>query len=76
MIMADFDLRKELEVMKMTWISVPLKIEEQEALHLLAEREFRNTRLQAALIIRQELERRGLIQPEESPKVPNVQPTR
>jgi hypothetical protein len=47
--------------MPMTWISVPLTIEEKEALHTLADMEFRNSRLQAAMIIRAELERRGFI---------------
>jgi hypothetical protein len=50
--------------MPMTWISVPLTIEEKEALHTLAEMEFRNSRLQAAMIIRAELERRGFISPQ------------
>lgn len=50
--------------MATTWISVPLTVEEKEALHTLAEMEFRNSRLQAALIIRAELERQGLLQQE------------
>ena len=35
--------------MATTWISVPLTVEEKEALHTLAEMEFRNSRLQAVL---------------------------
>ncbi len=50
--------------MTTTWISVPLTVEEKEGLRALAEVEFRNTRLQAAMIIRAELERRGFISPQ------------
>ena len=45
-----------------TLITVTLSSDEIEALRKLAELEFRDTRSQAALIIRQELERRGLLQ--------------
>ena len=45
----------------MTRITISLKQNEKEALRLLAERELRDPRAQAALIIRLELERRGLL---------------
>jgi hypothetical protein len=50
--------------MSTTWISVPLTVEEKEALHTLAEMEFRNSRNQAALIIRTELIHQGLLHPD------------
>ena len=50
--------------MSTTWISVPLTGEEKEALHTLAEMEFRNSRNQAALIIRTELIHQGLLYPD------------
>jgi hypothetical protein len=45
----------------MTRITVTLKSSERDALHILAQQEYRDIRAQAALIIRQELERRGLL---------------
>lgn len=42
-------------------ITITLLDEEREALQLLADQERRNTRQQAALLIRQELERRGML---------------
>ena len=45
----------------MAQITIFLKTTEKAALRLLAEQEFRDPRAQAALIIRQELERRGLL---------------
>lgn len=45
----------------MTRITISLKELERTALRALAEKEFRDPRQQAALIIRQELERRGLL---------------
>ena len=50
--------------MSTTWISVPLTIDEKEALHTLAEMELRNSRNQAELIIRAELMRQGLLHPD------------
>ncbi len=46
-----------------TRITINITKVEREALHRLAEAEFRDTRQQASIIIRSELERRGLIQP-------------
>ena len=43
------------------WIAVTLREDEREALGRLADAERRDPRDQAALIIRQELERRGLL---------------
>jgi len=48
----------------MTRLTISLKDQERMALCALAAQEFRDPRAQAALIIRQELERRGLLQPE------------
>jgi hypothetical protein len=45
----------------MTRITISLRDPEKMALRVLAETEFREPRQQAALIIRQELERRGLL---------------
>ena len=45
----------------MTRITISLRDPEKMALRVLAETEFRDPRQQAALIIRQELERRGLL---------------
>ncbi len=45
----------------MARITITLKSNEVDALIILADREFRDPRDQAALIIRQELERRGLL---------------
>jgi hypothetical protein len=49
--------------MATTWISVPLTVEEKDALHTLAEMEYRSLRNQAALIIRTKLIHRGLLHP-------------
>lgn len=48
----------------MTRIMVTLRQDEREALRVLAERERRDPRDQAALLIRGELERRGLLLPD------------
>lgn len=45
----------------MTRITISLRDQEKTALRALAEMEFRDPRAQAALIIRQELKRRGLL---------------
>ena len=45
-------------------LTISLREQERTALRALAEQEFRDPRAQAALIIRQELERRGLLPPE------------
>ena len=50
----------------MAQITIILKSTEKDALQILAEQEFRDTRAQAALIIRQELERRGLLATQEA----------
>jgi hypothetical protein len=42
-------------------LTLTLRIDERDALWTLAEREFREPHAQAELIIRQELERRGLL---------------
>ncbi len=47
----------------MTKLYVPLEKDERKALVNLASREKRDARLQAALFIRQGLERAGLLQP-------------
>jgi hypothetical protein len=47
----------------MPTLKVLLDPEEREALASLAERERRDTRAQAAILIRRELERRGLLTP-------------
>lgn len=44
-------------------ITIVLKDDEKQALCTLAESEFRDPRAQAALIIRREIERQGLIKP-------------
>jgi hypothetical protein len=44
-------------------LTLTLRDDEKTALRLLAERERRDTRDQAALIIRRELEREGFLQP-------------
>jgi hypothetical protein len=46
-------------------LTITLPEIEKKALHELAEREYRDTQAQAALIIRTELERRGLLNPNE-----------
>lgn len=45
----------------MARITITLRAEERDALHRLAETERRDPRAQAALLIRHELERRGLL---------------
>ncbi len=45
----------------MPMLKIVLQPTEREALHMLADRELRDPRQQAALIIRRELERRGLL---------------
>ena len=45
----------------MSRITITLDMVEKKALTVLSEREFRDPRAQAALIIRQELERRGFL---------------
>ena len=47
----------------MTRITITLQSDETEALGVLAEQERRDPRAQAALLIRRELERFGLLQP-------------
>jgi hypothetical protein len=44
-------------------IFISLNVPERDALIKLAEQEFRDPRAQAAMIIRQELERRGFLEP-------------
>jgi hypothetical protein len=64
-----FTMGKDNEV-NMTRITISLKDPEKTALRALAEKEFRDPRAQAALIIRQELERRGLLTATEPPALP------
>jgi hypothetical protein len=45
----------------MTRVTVTLLDEERDALHVLAQRERRDPRMQAALLIRRELERAGVL---------------
>ena len=47
----------------MSWIAVTLQDDEKIALRVLAEREKRDARQQASLLIRQQLEKLGLLQP-------------
>jgi hypothetical protein len=54
----------------MTRITVSLKEAEKTALLELANEELRDPRAQAALIIRTELERRGLLRADEKPTAP------
>ena len=51
----------------MARIFITLKPQERDALRTLAEREFRDPRAQAALIIREALEKRGLLPAEPAP---------
>lgn len=46
----------------MTRITITLSDEEKTALRALSEKEFREPRMQAALIIRRELEKQGLVE--------------
>jgi hypothetical protein len=55
-----------------TRITVTLSSDEKNALHLLAMQEFRDTRAQAALIIRRELEQRGLLLAQAQPTQPEL----
>ena len=50
----------------MARITITLQLFEKDALRSLAEREYRDPRAQAALIIRRELERMGLLRTQES----------
>ncbi len=51
-------------------LTFTLQKDEKDALRILAAREYRDYRAQAALIIRQELERRGLLAQLEPPALP------
>jgi hypothetical protein len=58
----------------MTRITIMLSPDEREALHTLAQRELRDTRKQAALMLHLDLERLGLL-PSEEPRQPaNIRP--
>lgn len=57
-----------------TRITVPLLLTEKAALMKLAERERRAPRAQAAMLIRRELERLGLIQTQQGQGVRDEQP--
>ncbi len=48
----------------MTRVIVPLRASERNALRVLAKQEFRDPQAQAALIIRRELQRLGLLPPD------------
>ena len=48
-------------------ITVTLAADERDALRLLAQQERRDARLQAAVIIRRELQRRGLLPADDAP---------
>lgn len=58
----------------MTRITITLSDEEKTALRSLSEKEFRDPRMQAALIIRRELEKQGLVE-SVSPVNENEPPT-
>ena len=58
----------------LTRLTVTLRTDERDALRTLAEWEFREPRAQAALIIREELQRRGLLKATPAPAPPDVQP--
>ncbi|MCB0210755.1 MAG: hypothetical protein KDJ52_15555 [Anaerolineae bacterium] len=47
----------------MAKLTIPLEGKEQEALSILAQMEKRDVRMQAALMLRQSLEKLGLLQP-------------
>ena len=51
----------------MARIFITLKSAEREALRVLAEREFRDPRAQAALLLREALEKRGLLPADPQP---------
>ena len=55
----------------MTRITISLRESEKSALRVLAERQFRDPRAQAALIIRRELERYGLLETESEQVTPS-----
>ena len=57
----------------MSKVVIYLREHEHTALNTLAQREYRTLRAQAALIIRKELVRLGMIEPEEQPQ-PLTQP--
>lgn len=59
----------------MSWIAVTLENDEKEALKRLAEREKRETRYQAALLIRESLERLGLLPPAPAANTPQQEAT-
>jgi hypothetical protein len=54
----------------MSKVVIYLQEHEQTALNTLSQREYRTVKAQAALIIRNELARLGMIQPEE--KIPSI----
>ena len=58
----------------MSRVFVPLNSEERKALRVLAERERRDPRDQAALIIRADLEKRGLLPADPQPADQSAQP--
>lgn len=59
----------------MTRITISLDDQEKVGLLLLAEKEFRDPRLQAAFIIRKELEKQGLITVPDPPAPPAQETT-
>jgi len=54
----------------MAKIIVYLRDQENDALHRLAQKEYRQPKAQAALIIRRELERQGML--ETTPNIPEI----
>lgn len=56
----------------MTRIVIPLDTDERRALSLLAASELRDPRLQVRYILRNELERRGLLEPQPIPELPTL----
>ena len=60
----------------MTRITISLRDQEKTALRALAEKEFRDPRAQAALIIRQELERRGFLHADAAPPAEDPKPNK
>ncbi len=59
----------------MTRITITLSDEEKTALRSLSEKEFRDPRMQAALIIRRELEKQGLMESTKAVSESNAQKT-
>jgi hypothetical protein len=55
----------------LTKITITLKVQERDALLILAEKELRDTREQAAMIIREWLICRGLVDPNNTDKIEN-----